>query len=171
MGTKGGRKASAVLVSFLLLSIPAARAVPAVLAPRADQTIADLQSTDADRRSKAVQALKDAGDPEAAAPLAPLVGDPEDAIQLDAIAAELNIFLTEKIVTRRRVGFVIEHNLDVIKTADYIIDLGPEGGEDGGAVVATGTPEQLAQIDGSHTGRYLRPVLAEGRSHAYAAGR
>jgi excinuclease ABC subunit A len=66
---------------------------------------------------------------------------------------------------------VIEHNLDVIKTADYIIDLGPEGGEDGGSIVATGTPEQLAQAEGSYTGQYLRPVLAEGRSHAYAAGR
>ena len=59
----------------------------------------------------------------------------------------------------------------MIKTADYIIDLGPEGGEDGGTVVATGTPEQVAQVPASHTGRYLRPVLAEGRSHAYAAGR
>jgi excinuclease ABC subunit A len=66
---------------------------------------------------------------------------------------------------------VIEHNLDVIKTADYLIDLGPEGGEDGGVVVGTGTPEQLAQNDASYTGQYLRPVLAEGRSHAYAAGR
>ena len=66
---------------------------------------------------------------------------------------------------------MIEHNLDVIKTADYIVDLGPEGGEDGGTVVATGTPEQVAQIESSHTGRYLRPVLAEGRSHAYATGR
>ena len=56
-------------------------------------------------------------------------------------------------------------------TADYIVDLGPEGGEDGGLVVATGTPEQVAQIERSHTGRYLRTVLAEGRSHAYAAGR
>ena len=49
-----------------------------------------------------------------------------------------------------------------------IIDLGPEGGAAGGEVVATGTPEQLAKNDASHTGRYLRPVLAEGRSHAYA---
>jgi excinuclease ABC subunit A len=66
---------------------------------------------------------------------------------------------------------VIEHNLDVIKTADFIVDLGPEGGEDGGMIVATGTPEQVAQVDASYTGRYLRPVLAAGRSHAYAAGR
>ena len=59
----------------------------------------------------------------------------------------------------------------MIKTADYIIDLGPEGGEDGGTVVATGTPEQVAQVEASHTGRCLRSVLAEGRSHAYAVGR
>lgn len=56
---------------------------------------------------------------------------------------------------------VIEHNLDVIKTADYIIDLGPEGGDGGGEVVATGTPEEVAQVKGSHTGRYLRALLAE----------
>jgi len=54
---------------------------------------------------------------------------------------------------------VIEHNLDVIKTADWIIDLGPEGGEAGGQVVATGTPEQVAQIPENHTGRFLRAVL------------
>jgi excinuclease ABC subunit A len=54
---------------------------------------------------------------------------------------------------------VIEHNLDVLKTADWLIDLGPEGGDRGGEVVAEGTPEQVAQHPGSHTGRYLRPVL------------
>ena len=55
---------------------------------------------------------------------------------------------------------VIEHNLDVIKTADHIIDIGPEGGDGGGEVVATGTPEEVAAEPGSHTGRYLAPVLA-----------
>lgn len=55
---------------------------------------------------------------------------------------------------------VIEHNLDVIKTADYIIDLGPEGGDRGGQVVATGTPEQVAACEGSYTGRYLKKILA-----------
>jgi excinuclease ABC subunit A len=54
---------------------------------------------------------------------------------------------------------VIEHNLDVIKTADWIIDLGPEGGEAGGRVVAAGTPEEVAAVEGSHTGRFLRKVL------------
>ncbi len=55
---------------------------------------------------------------------------------------------------------IIEHNLDVIKTADWIIDLGPEGGENGGQIVAQGPPEAVAECDASHTGRYLRPVLA-----------
>jgi excinuclease ABC subunit A len=54
---------------------------------------------------------------------------------------------------------VIEHNLDVIKTADWIIDLGPEGGDGGGRIVAQGTPEEVAQSEASHTGRYLAQAL------------
>jgi len=54
---------------------------------------------------------------------------------------------------------VIEHNLDVIKTADYIIDLGPEGGDGGGTVVAAGTPEEVAQVTESYTGAYLKQYL------------
>jgi excinuclease ABC subunit A len=54
---------------------------------------------------------------------------------------------------------VIEHNLDVIKTADWIIDLGPEGGDGGGEIIATGTPEEIAGLKHSHTGRFLRPLL------------
>ena len=56
---------------------------------------------------------------------------------------------------------VIEHNLDVIKTADYIIDLGPEGGDKGGTLVACGTPEDIAACEESYTGRYLRPLLGK----------
>ena len=56
---------------------------------------------------------------------------------------------------------VIEHNLDVIKTADWIIDLGPEGGDGGGRVIAQGTPEEVAAMDASFTGRYLRNVLGK----------
>ena len=55
---------------------------------------------------------------------------------------------------------VIEHNLDVIKTADWIVDLGPEGGDGGGQIIAAGTPEAVAQIPESHTGRFLKPVLS-----------
>ena len=54
---------------------------------------------------------------------------------------------------------VIEHNLDVIKVADWLIDLGPEGGEGGGTVVAQGTPEQVAKQENSFTGQYLKPIL------------
>jgi excinuclease ABC subunit A len=54
---------------------------------------------------------------------------------------------------------VIEHNLDVVKTADHVIDIGPEGGDGGGEIVATGTPEQICDVEGSHTGRYLKPML------------
>jgi excinuclease ABC subunit A len=55
---------------------------------------------------------------------------------------------------------VIEHNLDVIKCADWVIDLGPEGGAGGGELIASGTPEQIAETPGSHTGEYLAPLLA-----------
>ncbi|WCR11580.1 excinuclease ABC subunit UvrA [Paracoccus stylophorae] len=61
---------------------------------------------------------------------------------------------------------VIEHNLDVIKTADWIIDIGPEGGDGGGRIAATGTPEQVAEIEDSHTGRYLVPMLDTARVRA-----
>ena len=54
---------------------------------------------------------------------------------------------------------IIEHNLDVIKTADHVLDLGPEGGDGGGRIVAAGTPEQVAAIPASHTGRFLRQLL------------
>ncbi|WP_273395872.1 excinuclease ABC subunit UvrA [Actinobacillus porcinus] len=56
---------------------------------------------------------------------------------------------------------VIEHNLDVIKTADWIVDLGPEGGSGGGQIIATGTPEQVVEVEGSHTARFLKPILAK----------
>jgi excinuclease ABC subunit A len=55
---------------------------------------------------------------------------------------------------------VIEHNLEVIKTADWIVDLGPEGGDGGGRIVAEGTPEQVAEISASYTGQYLRSYLS-----------
>jgi excinuclease ABC subunit A len=64
---------------------------------------------------------------------------------------------------------VIEHNLDVIKQADWIVDLGPEGGEAGGEVVATGTPEQIAEVPESFTGQFLRGVLPAKAEAAPAA--
>jgi excinuclease ABC subunit A len=58
---------------------------------------------------------------------------------------------------------VIEHNLDVIKVADQIIDLGPEGGDDGGRLIAAGTPEQVAGVADSYTGQFLKEILGEGK--------
>jgi excinuclease ABC subunit A len=98
-----------------------------------------------------------------------ILDEPTTGLHFDDIAKLLTAF--RKLLEAGHTLIVIEHNLDVIKTADAIIDLGPEGGEAGGSVVVAGTPEQVAQCDASHTGRYLRAVLAEGRSHAYAAGR
>ncbi|MDP9231643.1 MAG: excinuclease ABC subunit A, partial [Actinomycetota bacterium] len=65
----------------------------------------------------------------------------------------------QRLVDAGNTMLVIEHNLDVIKQADWIVDLGPEGGEGGGEVIATGTPEEVAAVDDSATGRYLREIL------------
>ena len=98
-----------------------------------------------------------------------ILDEPTTGLHFDDIAKLLTAL--RKLVEAGHSLVVIEHNLDVIKTADYVIDLGPEGGEGGGFVVAAGTPEQVALVEESYTGQYLRPVLAEGRSHAYASGR
>jgi excinuclease ABC subunit A len=71
----------------------------------------------------------------------------------------------QRLVAVGNTVLTIEHNLDVIKTADYVIDLGPEGGDRGGTVVATGTPEEIARNPESVTGWYLGPVLADERAH------
>src|SRR5207247_7777478 len=68
-----------------------------------------------------------------------------------------------RLVERCHSLIVIEHNLEVVKCADWVIDLGPEGGDGGGRVVATGPPEAIADTPGSHTGRYLAEVLGDGR--------
>ena len=71
------------------------------------------------------------------------------------------IEVLQKLTDTGNTVIVIEHNLDVIKTADHIIDLGPEGGDGGGQVIAQGTPEEVAQVSGSYTGQYLRKVLSK----------
>ena len=94
-----------------------------------------------------------------------ILDEPTTGLHFDDIAKLLAAF--KKLLQAGHSLLVIEHNLDVVKTADWIIDLGPEGGEEGGRVVAVGTPEQVAQTPGSHTGRYLRETLAVGRANAY----
>jgi excinuclease ABC subunit A len=98
-----------------------------------------------------------------------ILDEPTTGLHFDDIAKLLAAF--RKLLDAGHSLVVIEHNLDVIKSADYVIDLGPEGGEEGGFVVATGSPEYVAQVASSHTGRYLQAVLASGRAHAYAGGR
>jgi excinuclease ABC subunit A len=68
------------------------------------------------------------------------------------------------LVEKGNTVLVIEHNLDVIKTADWVIDLGPDGGDAGGRVIAQGTPEDVAKVLGSHTGRFLEQVLSPSRA-------
>ena len=67
--------------------------------------------------------------------------------------------ILQKIVDNKDTVVVIEHNLDVIKVADYIIDLGPEGGDLGGKIVATGTPEEVTKVKESYTGQFLKKIL------------
>ncbi|MFP4200938.1 MAG: excinuclease ABC subunit UvrA, partial [Clostridia bacterium] len=79
----------------------------------------------------------------------------------------------QRLVSDGATVVIIEHNLDVIKSVDYVIDLGPEGGEGGGTIVAAGTPEEVAREESSFTGRYLREVLdpqSDANSRAVGAG-
>jgi excinuclease ABC subunit A len=95
-----------------------------------------------------------------------VLDEPTTGLHFDDIAKLLAAF--RKLLEAGHSLLVIEHNLDVIKTADWVIDLGPEGGEAGGEVVVAGTPEQVTQHPASHTGRYLQQVLEAARAHAYA---
>ena len=95
-----------------------------------------------------------------------VLDEPTTGLHFDDIAKLLSAF--RKLIDQGHTLLVIEHNLDVIKTADYLVDLGPEGGDAGGRVVAEGTPEQVAATPGSYTGQYLKSVLASGRPKMYA---
>ena len=86
-----------------------------------------------------------------------ILDEPTTGLHFDDVAKLLAAF--GKLLQAGNSILVIEHNLDVVKSADWVIDLGPEGGEGGGRIVAAGTPEQIAMTEGSHTGRHLRPVL------------
>jgi len=86
-----------------------------------------------------------------------ILDEPTTGLHVHDIARLLKVL--QRLVDNGDTVLVIEHNLDVIKTADYLIDLGPEGGDGGGTIVAAGTPEQIAEVEASYTGRYLAPVL------------
>ncbi|MDO9514862.1 MAG: excinuclease ABC subunit UvrA, partial [Syntrophales bacterium] len=84
----------------------------------------------------------------------------EPTIGLHFADIEKLLIVLARLVDMGNTVVVIEHNLDVIKSADYIIDMGPEGGDGGGRIVAAGTPEEVAQTDGSLTGGFLKGILA-----------
>lgn len=86
-----------------------------------------------------------------------ILDEPTTGLHADDIARLLIVL--QRLVDNGDTVLVIEHNLDVIKTADHVIDLGPEGGDKGGTIIATGTPEQIAAHEQSHTGKYLAPIL------------
>jgi excinuclease ABC subunit A len=86
-----------------------------------------------------------------------ILDEPTTGLHFEDVRLLLDVL--HRLVDRGNTVLVIEHNLDVIKTADWIVDLGPEGGTRGGTIVAAGTPEQVASVEESHTGRYLRPLL------------
>jgi len=86
-----------------------------------------------------------------------LLDEPTTGLHYEDVRKLLGVL--SRLVDQGNTVIVIEHNLDVVKTADWIIDLGPEGGDGGGTVVATGTPEEVARATESHTGRFLKAIL------------
>jgi excinuclease ABC subunit A len=94
--------------------------------------------------------------------------EPTTGLHFDDVAMLLQVF--QRLVERGNSLIVIEHNLEVIKSADWIVDLGPEAGDEGGEVVGVGTPEQLAKIENSHTGRFLRSILGSARASRAVRG-
>ena len=96
-----------------------------------------------------------------------ILDEPTTGLHAEDIRKLLDVL--QKLVDGGDTVIVIEHNLDVIKTADYIIDLGPEGGNRGGTIVATGTPEQIAKVKESYTGKFLGPVLKQTNTFMNAA--
>lgn len=90
-----------------------------------------------------------------------ILDEPTTGLHADDISRLLKVL--QRLVENGDTVLVIEHNLDVIKSVDYIVDLGPEGGDKGGTLLGTGTPEEITKIEASHTGRYLKPVLERDR--------
>jgi len=91
-----------------------------------------------------------------------ILDEPTTGLHVDDIKRLLSVL--NRLVENGDSVIIIEHNLDVIKTADYIVDLGPEGGDGGGEIIATGTPEDIVEVDASYTGKYLKPILERDRA-------
>lgn len=91
-----------------------------------------------------------------------ILDEPTTGLHFEDIAKLLEVL--HELVDSGNSVIVIEHNLDVVKTADHVIDMGPEGGDGGGMLVAEGTPEEVALVDGSHTGRYLKPMIFKNKA-------
>lgn len=89
-----------------------------------------------------------------------ILDEPTTGLHSDDIKRLLEVL--QRLVSKGNTVLVIEHNLDVIKTADYLIDLGPEGGAGGGTIVACGSPEEIVKVSASYTGKYLKPILEKG---------
>ncbi|WP_125766925.1 excinuclease ABC subunit UvrA [Lapidilactobacillus wuchangensis] len=96
-----------------------------------------------------------------------ILDEPTTGLHSDDIKRLLEVL--NRLVDEGNTVLIIEHNLDIIKSADYLIDLGPEGGEGGGSIVATGTPEEVAKVKASYTGQYLAPILKRDRARTVAA--
>ncbi|KJD52337.1 excinuclease ABC subunit A, partial [Bacillus amyloliquefaciens] len=86
-----------------------------------------------------------------------ILDEPTTGLHVDDIARLLAVL--QRLVDNGDTVLVIEHNLDIIKAADYLIDLGPEGGDGGGTIVASGPPEEVMKVEGSYTGHYLKPII------------
>ncbi|MDQ0430261.1 excinuclease ABC subunit A [Planomicrobium stackebrandtii] len=95
-----------------------------------------------------------------------ILDEPTTGLHAHDISRLLTVL--QRLVENGDTVLTIEHNLDVIKTADYIIDLGPEGGDKGGTILATGTPEEIAAVENSYTGKYLKPILERDRARMEA---
>ena len=92
-----------------------------------------------------------------------MLDEPTTGLHSDDVKKLIEVL--QRLVEHGDTVLVIEHNLDVIKCADQIIDMGPEGGQGGGTIICTGTPEKIAECKESYTGQYLKPLLEKGGDH------
>jgi len=96
-----------------------------------------------------------------------ILDEPTTGLHFEDVRKLLEVL--QELVETGNTIIVIEHNLEVIKTADWIVDLGPEGGDSGGEIIASGTPEDVAKVARSHTGQYLKAMLKKQTQRVQAA--